>query len=127
MSKHSIIHVEIPATNRESSVKFYRDVFGWDSSDMPNIPYPMFTAGDVTGGLPDVNAMYKPGDVTIHVDTEDIEADLKNIEAAGGKSTTGVIDLGPGGKVAFFTDPTGNRLALFQAPQGSTRIRPDSA
>jgi len=126
MTKHSIIHVEFPAANREAAVKFYRDVFGWESSDLPNIPYPMFTAGEVTGGLPALNDMYQPGDVIVHIDTEDIAADLKNIEAAGGTSVTGVIDLGPGGAVAFFTDPTGNRLALFQSPQGSDRIRPDS-
>ncbi len=125
MAEHSIIHVEIPAANRAAAVRFYREVFGWDAQDTPDIPYPMFTAGEVTGGLPDLDARYKPDNVIIHISSDDIEADLKHIVAAGGAVVEGPYDLGPAGIVAFFTDPTGNRMVLFQAPKDSGRIQPD--
>ena len=121
MTAHTIIHVELPATDREAAVKFYRDVFGWESADMVGVPYPMFTAGGVTGGFPDVDGqLYAAGQVTVHVSSDDIQADLKAIEAAGGKAVSPVYDLGAGGAVVFFTDPAGNGCAVSGAERQRT-------
>ncbi len=125
MAAHTIFHVEIPAADRGEAVRFYRDVFGWDAKDVPDIPYPMFTAGAVTGGFPDIDGRYKSGDIVVSISSDDIKADLKAIEAAGGQIVEGPYDLGPAGVVAFFKDPTGNRLLLFQEPADSGRITPD--
>jgi predicted enzyme related to lactoylglutathione lyase len=41
------------------------------------------------GGFPGVDDNNKPGDVTVYLDSEDIETDLKKIETNGGKTILG--------------------------------------
>jgi predicted enzyme related to lactoylglutathione lyase len=116
MSKRSIVHVEIPAANRDSLAKFYAEMFGWNFQHMTEpSPYTTFEAGNVGGGYPDVSDQSKPGDVLVYVDSEDIDADLKKIERLGGKTLMPKTAIGTMGWFAIFADPTGNNLALFTA------------
>jgi hypothetical protein len=57
----------------------------------------------------------KPGDVMVYIDSPDIEADLKKIEAAGGKLKVPKTEIPGQGWFAFFEDPTGNIVALYTA------------
>jgi predicted enzyme related to lactoylglutathione lyase len=119
MSKRAVVHIEIPAQSRPSSAEFYRKVFGWEFQHMTDPgPYSISETENRVGvGLPDLDDMYKPGDVIIYLDSDDIAADLKQIEAAGGKRLGDPVKVGEMGEMAFFTDPTGNRLALWKTFQ----------
>jgi uncharacterized protein len=115
MKKRSIVHVEIPARNREATAKFYGDLFGWEFQHMAEPePYTMFTTGNIGGGFPDLSDMYKPGDVLIYIASDDLEADIKKIESQGGKVIAPMIEVGSAGTMAIFTDPAGNRMALWK-------------
>jgi predicted enzyme related to lactoylglutathione lyase len=50
MSTRNVVHVEIPASDVNSSAKFYRDLFDWKIVPMPEIDYTMWEAGDGSGG-----------------------------------------------------------------------------
>lgn len=114
MSKRAIVHVEIPATNRDRSAKFYADLFGWDFQHLGDpMNYTTFQAGNTGGGYPDIGENTKAGDVRIYIDSEDIEADLKKIEKAGGKAVYPKTEIPGFGWFAMFTDPAGNTLALW--------------
>ncbi len=118
MSKRSIVHVEIPAKDREATAKFYSDLFGWEFEHMAGPePYTMFKSGNVGGGYPDVGDMYKPGEVLIYISSDDLGADLKKIESRGGHTLVPNMEVGEFGTMAIFTDPAGNRMALWKESQ----------
>ncbi len=116
MSKRAIVHIEIPAQSRPGSAEFYHKVFGWEFQHMTDpSPYSMSESENKIGlGLPDVDDTYKPGNVIVYLDSDDVAADLKKIEAAGGKRLSEPFKVGEMGEMAFFADPTGNRLALWK-------------
>ncbi len=116
MSKRAIVHIEIPAQSRPGSAEFYHKVFGWEFQHMTDpSPYSMSESENKVGlGLPDVDDTYKPGNVIVYLDSDDVAADLKKIEAAGGKRLSEPFKVGEMGEMAFFADPTGNRLALWK-------------
>ena len=54
MSQHSIVHIEIPATDPAAASKFYADLFDWKLQVDPTFNYHMFQAdpGPGTGIRP---------------------------------------------------------------------------
>jgi len=115
MSKRNIVHVEIPAANVEAAGKFYSDLFGWKISPMPEMNYTMFEAGDGDeyGGFPQVSENNPAGQVLVYIHSDDIEADLKNVEKLGGKVLLQKDEIPQTGWFAIFQDPTGNVLGLY--------------
>lgn len=116
MDKRNIVHFEIPAHDREVTARFFQEVFGWtfEHLEQPS-PYTMVEAGNVGGGLTDVGDGYRVGEVILYLDSDDIDADLKQIAAHGGKALSSRFQIGDFGEMAFFADPSGNRLALYRA------------
>jgi uncharacterized protein len=115
MNKRAIVHVEIPAKDRETTAKFYSDLFGWEFQHYSEpSPYTMFETGNIGGGYPDVSENTKPGDVLVYIASSDIDADLKKIESKGGQVLMPRMDVGGMGQMAVFADPAGNRLALWK-------------
>jgi predicted enzyme related to lactoylglutathione lyase len=121
MKPHPIVHVEIPATDLKEAAEFYSDVFGWEFDHSMDF-YPMFRAEGGPGGgfvhLGDVS--HTVGFPLLFLGTEDIEAKLAEIEARGGKTLMPKAAIGENaehGWWAVFSDPVGNRLALYTSPQ----------
>lgn len=118
MSGHPIVHIEIPATNSGAAGKFYGDVFGWKIEADEMYGYVQFQSeGGPGGGFADVTGQapiqYKPDSLLVYLQTDDIDATLATIEAHGGKTVLPKTEIPHVGWWAVFTDPTGNRLALF--------------
>ncbi|MBW8012195.1 MAG: VOC family protein [Chloroflexi bacterium] len=114
MSKHTIVHVEIPGNNPSETGKFYADLFGWKTEEVPGMDYISFETGEgAGGGFPKVDDQIKIGDVIVYVSTDDIEASLKKAESLGGKTMLPKTEIPGMGWFAWFTDPDGNTLALY--------------
>ena len=115
MLKRNIVHVEIPAVNREVAGEFYADLFGWKIQPVPEMNYTMWEAGngDEYGGFPQVSEENPAGQVLIYIASEDIEADLKKVEKLGGKVLCQKVEIPGMGWYGVFQDPTGNVLALY--------------
>ena len=116
MANHSIVHIEIPASDTAAASKFYADLFGWNIQVDPSFNYHMFQAEPGPGGgFVEVGGMggYKAGEVLIYVSTDDIDASLAKVESLGGKTVVPKTEIPNMGWFAFFTDPTGNRIGLF--------------
>lgn len=119
MSNHPIVHIEFSSRDRAESAKFYGDVFGWEVQDMPEMNYATFDPGKQPGGgFNPVSDQVKAGDVTVYIGTDDIDASLAKIEAAGGKTVIPKSEIPDVGWFAFFSDPTGNVVALYTAQEG---------
>jgi predicted enzyme related to lactoylglutathione lyase len=116
MSKHSFVHVEFAAKDPNAAAKFYADLFGWKTEDMPEMNYVMFDVEPGPGGgFPAVDGeTINPGDVIIYVSTDDIEASLAKAEELGGKTLLPRTEIPGMGWFAFFADPTGNRVGLYK-------------
>jgi hypothetical protein len=50
------------------------------------MPYTILRSGSLAGGLAEIGEQYQAGDVILYIASDDIEADLKQIEAAGGNA-----------------------------------------
>lgn len=123
MPNHPIAHLEIPAHDTQAASKFYADVFGWEMTTDPTYSYTQFNPGAGPGGgfvsiagAPEaMNVQYKAGEVLVYLGSDDIDADLAKVTAHGGAVVLTRTEIPGIGAFAIFTDPTGNKLALFTA------------
>ena len=115
MSKRNIVHVEIPAANVEAAGKFYHELFGWKIQHDAGMNYTMWEAGsgDEYGGFPQVSDENPAGQVLVYIHSDDIEADLKNVEKLGGKVLQQKAEIPQTGWFGIFQDPTGNAIGLY--------------
>jgi predicted enzyme related to lactoylglutathione lyase len=114
MSKRNVVHVEIPAANVAAAGKFYQELLGWKITHDDKLNYSMWEAGDGSGGgFPEVSAEMPVGQVLVYIASDDIEADLKNVEKLGGTVIQPKMEIPGIGWFGVFKDPTGNTLALY--------------
>ena len=114
MTKHNIVHIEIPAANVAKAAEFYNKLFGWQVTVDEKFNYSMWEpALPPGGGFSPLGEDVKPGDVLIYVDSDDIEADLKQAEALGATSVRLKTEIPGIGWFGIFKDPTGNMIALY--------------
>lgn len=94
---------------RLDSVKaFYASAFGWTFTDY-GVDYSAFDEG-LEGGFA---AMLTPDTKPLPVlFSEDLEASLAAVEAAGGEIVKDIFSF-PGGRRFHFRDPAGNELAVW--------------
>jgi len=117
MSNHSVVHIEIPASDPAAAGKFYADLFGWQIQVDPSFDYHMFQAEPGPGGgfvKIGGEGDYKAGEVLIYVSTDDIEGSLAKAESLGAKTLVPRTEIPNTGWFAIFSDPSGNRIALYK-------------
>jgi predicted enzyme related to lactoylglutathione lyase len=114
MSKHPVVHIEISAKNLVDASHFYSKLFGWKTEQIPAMNYATFTAeGGPGGGFNPVSEDAPAGTVLVYINSDDIEADLSRVAKLGGKILVPKTEIPGEGWFGVFTDPTGNKLALF--------------
>ena len=114
MSKRNIVHIEIPAADTAIAAQFYQALFGWKTTRDETMNYTMWEPADSPGGgFSPLDEQVKAGDVLIYIDTEDIEADLKQVEKLGGTVIRPKSEIPGVGWFGLFKDPTGNTIALY--------------
>lgn len=123
-----IVHFEIPVDDLDGARKFYGPIFGWKLDDwkMPDgstyvgvhttpidekTRMPLKT-GAINGGIINRNDKAKAPIMAIHVDS--IDKKMKEIEKAGGKVVMPKADVMGMGFYAYFTDPSGNVMGLWE-------------
>jgi predicted enzyme related to lactoylglutathione lyase len=109
---------ELHTTDYDAAVRFYRDVFGWEThsmSDSPEFRYTTLGEGDAqAAGIMDAATMGATTSFwTIYFNVEDADATLAKIEALGGKVVDPAQDT-PYGRLATAADPTGATFRLQQ-------------
>lgn len=114
--------VEIRTGDIETTASFYESLFGWKVVEKET------TDGSAvwifeTGGAPRVENLRRGGiwqrpkgeplGIVVYVVVDDIEAILERATELGGKAVSPKAPLG-GGYGAYFTDPSGNLLGLYE-------------
>ena len=120
-----VVHFEVPYGDGDRARTFYREAFGWNVMEMPEMSYTMVSTGPVdeqssmpsepgfiNGGMFErTEALQRP---MITVDVDDIDTALKTVESLGGKTISEKMPVGEMGFAAYFEDPEGNVLGLWQ-------------
>ncbi len=124
-----VVHFEVPFDDVDRARAFYQNAFGWNIMPMPEMSYTMVSTGPtgdqgpsepgyIGGGMMERNELFRGPIITVQVD--DIQDALAKVEALGGKTAQPRRDLGQMGATAYFTDPEGNLMGLYQnGPQSS--------
>ena len=125
MSK--VVHFEIPADDLDRAKSFYGSVFGWELRTVPmnggEYTSVMTTdvdeqtqlptePGAINGGMFERNEQLTSPVITIDVDG--IDDALKQVEAEGGTTVTPRTAIPGMGAFAYFKDPEGNVLGLWE-------------
>jgi uncharacterized protein len=109
-------HFEIPADDVGRAKAFYGSVFGWTYDDWDADNVMVHPGGDegetgVIGG--DIYKRTEPQPPTVVITVDSIEDALEAIVASGGTPLGEIEPLADMGRYAYFTDPEGNRLGLW--------------
>ncbi|UCD97607.1 MAG: VOC family protein [Chloroflexota bacterium] len=114
MADHPVLHIEFSAADRVAAGEFYRDLFGWEVVQMPEMNYATFSTGEEPGGgFNPISEENPPGTVIAYIGTDDIDASLAKAEALGGKKLMPKTEIPETGWVGLFSDPTGNIVGLY--------------
>ena len=123
MSKHKVVHFEIPTADMKKSKSFYESVFDWKIESMDDSEYQMATTTSSKDGMPTemggINGgfykrMSKNDGPSIVIETDDLDKTIEAVEKAGGKISTPKHAIGEWGFMADFTDPEGNQIGLWE-------------
>lgn len=113
---------QLNARDYDTSVRFYRDVFGWDThvmSDTPEFRYTTLGEGDAAlAGIMDATFLPEgvPAHWSVFLRVADADAALATVVELGGTVIMPAEDT-PYGRLAGVADPTG---AQFQIVAGQT-------
>ncbi len=110
---HAISYIEINTHDLAAAKAFYGSAFGWEFNDYGDAYAGIRDAagdGEVGGLNPAGQA--GPGGPFVLLFSDDLDASVTAVEAAGGKVTEGPYEF-PGGRRFHFTDPSGNELGVF--------------
>ena len=121
-----MVHFEIPADDMSRAKEFYASTFGWQLNTIEEMDYTiaMTTAvddatqmptepGAINGGMMKRSADTPSPVLTIGVDS--IDDSVKKIEAAGGSVVQPRTEIPDMGAFAYFKDPEGNVLGLWES------------
>jgi predicted enzyme related to lactoylglutathione lyase len=120
-----VVHFEVPADDLERAQRFYADAFGWQLTPIPEMSYTMVQTGPSDqNGRPSESGMINGGMMArsggpatapvITITVDDIDAALATVEQHGGKTAVGRQPVGDMGFAAYFVDPEGNTMGLWQ-------------
>jgi predicted enzyme related to lactoylglutathione lyase len=120
--KNTIDWFEIYTSNFDRAKKFYTEVFRLQLTDLPvssdrhaDMKYATFPARATTpGGALVKIEQAKPGygGTLVYFASEEINAELSRVEAAGGKILRSKTNLGEFGYIALIEDTEGNLVGL---------------
>jgi len=120
-----VVHFEVPFEDGARARAFYRDAFGWQVNEMPQMDYTIVATGPtaetgmpaepgfVNGGMYQRTDQYPAGPV-ITIDVASIDDALRTIESLGGATVVGKLPVGEMGYAAYFRDSEGNVLGLWE-------------
>ena len=120
-----VVHFEIPFDDGDRARSFYKDVFDWQVTQMPEMGgYTLVMTGPsgdagptesgfINGGMLSREQGATSGPVIV-IDVSSIDESLAKIGTLGGSTVVGKTPVGDMGFAAYFTDPEGNVVGLWE-------------
>ncbi len=110
-----VVHFEVQGEDRDALTRFYQQLFGWKTTDVPEMNYTLVETqgeGGINGGI-GTTPPGAPGGITFYVQSDDIAGSLAYVQELGGRTVAGPIDMPDGHKWALFADPEGHVVGLY--------------
>ena len=118
MPKLTLAHFEITADDVDGIAGFYAKLLGWKAEPAGFVEnYTMLYEGGedgMTGAVMDTS--YRKQAAIVWFGTDDIEASIAEVLAAGGKRDNELHSMPDGRRLIYMEDPAGNLLGLTQSP-----------
>jgi uncharacterized protein len=113
----TINYVEFAAQDLDATKAFFSAAFGWSFVDY-GPDYAAFSDQGLDGGFfrAPLASTVATGGALIVLFSNDLEATLAQVVAAGGKVVKPIFDF-PGGQRFHFAEPSGNELAVWAQPK----------
>ena len=112
---HTIDYVELGVTDLAQTRAFYEQAFGWEFVDYgPSYAGIRGPGGDGEVGGLDAARSPASGGVLVLLYSDDLEASVADVRAAGGTVLVDPYEF-PGGRRFHFVDPSGNELGVWSA------------
>lgn len=115
MKHGAFCHIEIPSGSVDAAKRFYGGMFGWRFTDVPEMKYTLYTAGEgeIGGGF------FNPPEgtprmITNYITVSDLEAAAKKVPELGGRVCTERMEVPGMGWFRIVNDPEGNSFGLWQ-------------
>ncbi len=110
---HQLDYVEFPACDLSATKAFFEAAFGWTFTDF-GPDYSAFSKQGLDGGFfrAEQASTTESGGALLVIYSEDLEASLRAVQAAGGRIVKPIFDF-PGGRRFQFLEPSGNELAVW--------------
>lgn len=111
-----VVHFEVLGKDVQATQSFYAGVFDWPMEKVMDTYAMVKPAGDegIPGGVGATMDAGTPSHSTFYVEVDDLKATLEKIEAAGGSTVQGPMDVPGGPSIALFRDPDGNLVGLVK-------------
>ena len=113
-----INYVELPSRDLAATKRFFSAAFGWSFVDY-GPEYAAFSSQGLDGGFfqAPLAARTQAGSALIVFYSEQLEATLEKVVAAGGVIEQPIFDF-PGGRRFHFCEPGGSEFAVWSEPAG---------
>ena len=108
---HAIDYVEFTVRDLGEAKRFYAEAFGWQFTDYGPAYAGIQGEDGEQGGIAEGEPRGDGGPLVIFY-SDDLDASLAAVEAAGGTISTPPFGF-PGGRRFHFRDPSGNELAVW--------------
>ncbi len=108
---HSVDYIEFAVADMSATKAFYASAFGWQFNEY-GPGYSGIRKGEGESGGFALASDEPTQSPLVILFSENLEASLKAVEAAGGTITTPPFAF-PGGRRFHFTDPNGTELAVW--------------
>jgi predicted enzyme related to lactoylglutathione lyase len=125
-----VVHFEIPFDDGDRARSFYKEIFDWQLVTMPEMGgYTLVMsgpsgdqgpteAGFINGGMLSREQAATPGPVIV-MDVPSIDETLEKIGGLGGSVVAPKTPVGDMGFAAYFKDPEGNVVGLWETAPSS--------
>jgi hypothetical protein len=119
-----VVHFEIPYDDGDRTRGFYREAFGWQLQEMPEIAYTLVTSGPsgdqgpaetgfINGGMMARKDSPSAGPIVV-IEVDSIDATLARVDELGGATVQPKETVGDMGFAAYVKDPDGNVVGLWE-------------
>ena len=114
---------DLMTPDADAAASFYGELFGWESKEGAGDPeetggYRLFTRDEKqVAGLMRSQQEGQPPSWNTYIAVSDADEVAEKVKEAGGELMMGPLDVMDQGRMAFFTDPTGAALGVWQAKE----------
>jgi predicted enzyme related to lactoylglutathione lyase len=123
------IHIELSTDDVGAAKKFYKSVFDWKLSDVPQMDYTMLDVGKgVGGGMTKTKMPMQPTAWLPYVQVTDVKKAIEKAKAAGANVLVEYLEIGTNmGAIGVFQDPAGGHCGVWAVGKPAKKAAPKKA